>query len=102
MEQLDNLTKKKLDQILTREPQALSQSDIDFLNARIGYLTDEQVALYKPVLSKKTEPAPQPRLNRSRNYKAMQKELASLGHKVVGVPREQLEKMLDTIHGPQN
>ncbi len=101
MEKLDTLTQKKLDQILKREPQALSQSDIDFLNARIEYITNEQRDLYAPVLGKKAEPVPAPRLNRSRGYRAMQRELAALGHKVVGIPKEELERMLDTIQGPK-
>jgi len=100
---MDNLTQKTLDGILNKEPLALTQTDISFLKARKSYLTDEQIDKYSSVFEQ--EPVevskPQNRDNRSRSYRAMQKQLAALGHHVVGVPKAQLERMMDTIVGPQ-
>ena len=97
---MDQQSQDKLNKILKLEPQALSQSDIDFLKARRSYLTSEQVAYYAKVLEQEAPPSPQNRDNRSRKYRDMQRELSARGYHVVGVPREELERMLDTIHGP--
>lgn len=98
---MDNLTQKKLDQIVKKEVLALTDTDVAFLKARKSYLTEEQLETYKTVFSKEPVEVVKPRLERSRGYRAMQRELSALGHHVVGVPKEELERMLDTIHGPQ-
>lgn len=99
-DQLDQLSQDKLNKILRLEPQALSQTDIGFLKARRTYLTPEQEVFYADVLDKEAPKPPENRDNRSRSYRAMQRELSALGYHVVGVPRAELERTLDTIHGP--
>lgn len=59
---LDAESKAVLTRILNTDPGQLSETDIEFLKARRGYLTSEQKRIFSPVLGElANEPAlPQP------------------------------------------
>ena len=102
MEQLDDLTKAKLDGIVKKEILALTNTDIEFLKARRDYLNKPQEEYYSEVLDRKPQkPAPQPNLSKSRSYRAMQKQAKELGLPFIGVRREDLERSIDTAVGPR-
>lgn len=99
---LDNLSQKKLDEILKKEILALTDNEIAFLKARSSYLTAAQVDFYVKVLkSKPQEPEPQPNLRKGKSYRALQAQAKELGLKFVGVSKEDLERSVDTAVGPK-
>jgi len=81
-----------LNQILKKEPAALTEGDIIFLKARKNYLDQVQTAIYESVLNqeqkKETDLVP---------YRELQRKANSLGIKSVGVPREELEVAIRTV-----
>jgi len=97
---MDELSQKKLNEILKKEVLALTDNEIAFLKARSSYLTAVQEEVYKKALKREPEVVNEPNLGRSRSYRAMQKEGSALGIKVVGISREDLERSLDTAKGP--
>lgn len=57
---MDQLSQEKLAQITSKEPAALTESEIEFLRARSSYLNEEQRAVFKEVLGdepKASEPS---------------------------------------------
>ena len=67
---MDAQSKAMLDEILAKEPAALTDADEDFLRARQSYLSEEQKAVYADVLaevsaSEESEPE-QPKARRGR------------------------------------
>jgi hypothetical protein len=98
---MDELSQKKLDQILQKDINILTDNDIAFLNARIYYLNESQKEYYSSALNKKPKEVVKPNLNRSRSYKELQRQASALGFHVVGESRENIERMLDTANGPK-
>ena len=47
---LDNLTKNKLDEILSKKADVLDSGEIGFLRARRSYLTDAETEKYSSIL----------------------------------------------------
>lgn len=56
---MDDKSKEMLDEILAKEPAALTDSDKAFLRARRSYLNGEQQAVYAEVLEQTFEPEPE-------------------------------------------
>jgi hypothetical protein len=54
---MDEQSKKMLDEILAKEPAALTDSDKAFLQARSSYLSEEQRSVYAEVLADQQEAA---------------------------------------------
>ncbi len=52
---MDDTSKATLDEILAKEPAALTDADKDFLRARRSYLNGEQQAVYAEVLAEQPE-----------------------------------------------
>lgn len=52
---MDQESQKMLDQILAKEPAALTDEDKAFLRARSSYLNEEQQAVYSEVLAQRQE-----------------------------------------------
>lgn len=46
---MDQQSKERLDEILRKEPAALTAGDLDFLKARISYLSESDIQRYKLV-----------------------------------------------------
>jgi len=99
---MDNLSQKKLNEILKKEVLALTDGEIQFLKARQSYLTATQADFYAKVLKSKPQTPPaQPNLGKSRSYRAMQTQAKELGLSFIGVTREELERSIDTAVGPK-
>jgi hypothetical protein len=59
---MDQKSKEQLDEILRKEPAALTPGDVDVLKARISYLSPSDIERYKPVLAEEKsveKPAPE-------------------------------------------
>jgi len=99
---MDQLSEKKLNEIITKEVLALTESEKAFLRARQSYLTAAQADFYSEVLeSKPQKPIKEPNLNKSRSYRALQTQAKELGLSYIGVTREDLERSVDTAVGPK-
>jgi len=97
---MDELTQKKLNEILEKEVLALTDGDIQFLKARQSYLNAAQADFYAKVLKSEPQKAtPQPNLSKSRSYRALQTQAKELGLSYIGVTRENLERSVDTATG---
>ena len=57
---MDDKSKEMLNEILSKEPAALTDADTGFLRARRSYLNEEQRSVYKEVLAETFEPEPDP------------------------------------------
>lgn len=98
---MDELSQNKLQNILKKEPLALTDNDKSFLRARQSYLNSNQRKNYAEVLGEEVEPEEAtPNLGRSRSYRALQGRARELGLPFIGVTREDLERSVDTAEGP--
>lgn len=52
---MDEQSRKTLDEILTKEPAALTEADEAFMRARRSYLSEEQKAVFADVLAEQPE-----------------------------------------------
>jgi hypothetical protein len=55
---MDEQSRKRLDEILAKEPVALTEHDKGFMRARRSYLTEEQKAVFAEVLAEGSDEAP--------------------------------------------
>jgi len=93
--------RKKLDEIVEKSLPALNEHDIRFLKARRSYLTPEQLEKFKEVLDKplREGKAKDPLYISTKDLK---KKAQALGINHRGKPREEIERAIDTVLGPEN
>jgi hypothetical protein len=53
---MDPKSKEQFEEILRKEPAALTPGDVDFLKARASYLSEADVERYKSVLAEPEKP----------------------------------------------
>lgn len=99
---MDELSQKKLNYILTLEPEALRKSDREFLRARREYIPRDARAQYESILKEKNAPEPQ-KSSGLRAFQLLKKQAKSLGIPTPkGVTADELRVAISTIEGPQN
>lgn len=109
---LDTRTQEVLTKILLKTPSDLTDTDIIFLQARRDYLNNQQKQFYADVLQKDVVvPSPESIEEVETKeedkdeedkvpYRDLQKQASALNIKAVGVPREELERAIETAQGP--
>lgn len=96
--------------LLAQEPAAFTPTQVEWLQARRDYLSDDQKKKYAEILKRKVQPTAeevkaeekQEAKVEKRSYRNLQKRAAELGlSPVVGVKAEELEAFINTTEGPK-
>lgn len=96
---MDELSKKRFDEILEKPVAELTNDDKIFLKARRGYLKGDQVKIYEDVIEEKVTPEA-PVTAKEPTLKELKTRAAELGIDHKGKKKEEIQVAISTVEGP--